>query len=160
MEPAASPPVRPRSPLRRADVSINTPGEPALHGEPAAGIASADRVDLLCALIKWQGLRLLTHAIGEYHHRARRPRVVTTTYVRATERKAIDKLVALGTQVNIGCETRTTRLHAKVWLFRRDSFLGPAHLVTHTGSRPMAITWQLEHPIPAWFFETASMPAG
>jgi len=32
-------------------------------------------------------------------------------------------------------------------------FLGPLHYVSHTGSRPMSIYWDLEHPMPAWFFE-------
>ena len=32
-------------------------------------------------------------------------------------------------------------------------FLGPLHYVSHTGSRPMGIYWDLEHPMPAWFFE-------
>jgi hypothetical protein len=29
------------------------------------------------------------------------------------------------------------------------SFLGPASYVSHTGSRPISITWRLEHPLPA-----------
>ena len=28
-------------------------------------------------------------------------------------------------------------------------FLGPARYVIHTGSRPMSITWELTHPLPA-----------
>ena len=38
----------------------------------------------------------------------------------------------------------------------RDSayaFLGPARYVSHTGDRPIAITWELEHPMPAALFE-------
>ncbi len=31
-------------------------------------------------------------------------------------------------------------------------FLGPARYVNHTGSRPMSITWRLEHPLPARLF--------
>lgn len=51
-----------------------------------------------------------------------------------------------------------------LWMFRKYSFvrpkrgdpfvfLGPLHYVSHTGSRPMSIYWDLEHPMPAWFFE-------
>lgn len=112
---------RPENPLRRADLLVNARGEPALHEELAAEIASADRVDLLCAFIKWQGLRLLTDTIAHHLQRGRPLRVITTTYVGATERKAIDKLVELGAMVKISYETRTTRLHAKAWLFLRDS---------------------------------------
>ena len=32
------------------------------------------------------------------------------------------------------------------------SFLGPARYVSHTGSRPMSITWRLEHSLPARLF--------
>jgi superfamily II DNA or RNA helicase/HKD family nuclease len=113
--------ARPENPLRRSDLLVNARGEPALHEELVAEIPSADRVDLLCAFIKWQGLRLLTDAIAEHLRRGRPFRVITTTYVGATERKAIDKLVELGAAVKISYESRTTRLHAKAWLFRRDT---------------------------------------
>jgi hypothetical protein len=35
-------------------------------------------------------------------------------------------------------------------------FLGPLHYVSHTGSRPMSIYWDLERPMPAWFFEACA----
>jgi hypothetical protein len=61
--------------------------------------------------------------------------------------------------------------HSRVLLFCRETndgdfgalayfFLGPARYVSHTGSRPMAITWKLDHPMPADFYETASILAG
>jgi hypothetical protein len=34
------------------------------------------------------------------------------------------------------------------------SFLGPARYVNHNGSRPMSITWRLEHPLPARLLRT------
>ena len=41
----------------------------------------------------------------------------------------------------------------------RTSFLGPAHHATHTGDRPIAITWRLEHEMPMDFFTIASAVA-
>lgn len=38
-------------------------------------------------------------------------------------------------------------------------FLGPAHYCSHTGDRPIAITWELEHPLPADFFAAATVVA-
>lgn len=38
-------------------------------------------------------------------------------------------------------------------------FLGPASYVTHAGDRPVAITWKLEHPMPAEFFNAAAAVA-
>jgi superfamily II DNA or RNA helicase/HKD family nuclease len=112
---------RPQNPLRRADLLINARGEPALHEELAAEISSADRVDLLCAFIKWQGLRLIVDAIDRHRADGKPLRVITTTYVGATERRAVDELVRRGAEVKISYETRTTRLHAKAWLFRRET---------------------------------------
>ena len=113
--------ARPQNPLRRADLLINSRGEPALHEELAAEFASADQVDLLCAFIKWQGLRLLIDAVEKHCSSGRPFRVITTTYVGATERRAVDELVRRGAEVKVSYETRTTRLHAKAWLFRRNS---------------------------------------
>ena len=38
-------------------------------------------------------------------------------------------------------------------------FLGPASHVSHTGDRPIAITWQLDRPMPAEFVAQASAVA-
>lgn len=35
-------------------------------------------------------------------------------------------------------------------------FLGPLRYSSHTGSRPMSIYWDLEHAMPAWFFEVCA----
>jgi hypothetical protein len=39
-------------------------------------------------------------------------------------------------------------------------FLGPATYVSHTGDRPIAITWQLKHAMPTDFFANATVAAG
>jgi hypothetical protein len=39
-------------------------------------------------------------------------------------------------------------------------FLGRARYVSHTGERPIAITWELDHPMPTDFFTSASVAAG
>ena len=38
-------------------------------------------------------------------------------------------------------------------------FAGPARYVSHSGERPIAITWQLEHPLPADVFAAATVAA-
>ena len=39
-------------------------------------------------------------------------------------------------------------------------FLGPASYVSHTGDRPIAITWKLQHAMPSDVFQAASVVAG
>ncbi|WP_242624106.1 phospholipase D-like domain-containing protein [Micromonospora kangleipakensis] len=82
-------------------------------------MASADQVDLLCAFIKWHGLGIVEPAIRDLIARGGRLRVITTTYLGATDQRALDRLAELGAHIKISYETRTTRLHAKAWLFRR-----------------------------------------
>ena len=51
--------VRPATPLSEAALLTNTPGEPSLGSELRAELDTCDEVDLLCAFVKWYGLRLL-----------------------------------------------------------------------------------------------------
>lgn len=39
-------------------------------------------------------------------------------------------------------------------------FLGPATIADHHGERPISITWKLDTPMPAEFFNTAKLAAG
>ena len=51
--------MRPATPLSEAALLTNTRGEPNLGSELKAELDTADEVDLLCAFVKWYGLRLL-----------------------------------------------------------------------------------------------------
>jgi len=62
-------------------------------------------------------------------------------------------------------------LGSSILLFVRDGktnemgtepymFLGPADYVSHTGDRPIAITWKLDHPMPLDIFNAARVAAG
>ncbi|HEX6197331.1 MAG TPA: DUF3427 domain-containing protein [Jiangellaceae bacterium] len=114
--------VRPVTPLSQAALLTNAHDEPSLSTELRAELASADRVDLLCAFIRWHGLRILEEQLIALRDNNVPFRVLTTTYVGATERRAVDELVRrFGADVRISYETQATRLHAKAWLFGRDT---------------------------------------
>ncbi|MHA7303558.1 DUF3427 domain-containing protein [Pseudarthrobacter sp. MDT1-22] len=107
----------------------NSKNEPNLAAELRAEIESANTVDLLCAFVRWTGLRLLEPALEQLNERGAKLRVLTTTYMGATERRAIDELVnRYGAEVKINYETQATRLHAKAWLFRRNSGFDTAYV--------------------------------
>lgn len=134
MGPAGRDIIRPVTPLSEAALLTNAPEEPSLGSELRAELTSADRVDLLCAFIKWHGLRVIENQLIELRDRGVPLRVITTTYMGATERRALDELVRrFGAQVRITYEETSTRLHAKAWLFRRHSgfdtaFVGSSNL--------------------------------
>lgn len=120
---------RPTTPLSESTLLTNSKDDPNLAAELRAEIESANTVDLLCAFVRWTGLRLLQPALEQLKQRGARLRVLTTTYMGATERRAIDELVTrYGAEVRINYETQATRLHAKAWLFRRDSGFDTAYV--------------------------------
>ncbi|MBP3037455.1 DUF3427 domain-containing protein [Arthrobacter sp. zg-ZUI100] len=127
---------RPARSFSRAALLTNGKDDPSLSSELNAELASADRVDMLCAFIRWTGLRLLGKSLTELKERGVPLRVLTTTYMGATERRAIDELVrTYGAEVRINYETQATRLHAKAWLFRRNSGFDTAYVGSSNLSR-------------------------
>jgi hypothetical protein len=106
---------RPIVPLSASDLLVNARGEPGVGHALQQKILSADSIDVLCAFVRWNGLRLLESALQAHCERGRPLRVLTTTYIGATERRALDRLVSIGAQVRVSYDTRSTRLHAKVW---------------------------------------------
>lgn len=121
-------PTRPTMPLSTGALLVNGRHQPRIGHEVTHEMASADSVDLLCAFIKWHGLRLIEPAIRELIARGGHLRVITTTYMGATDQRALDRLAELGADIKVSYETRTTRLHAKAWLFRRNNGMTTAYV--------------------------------
>ena len=127
--------LRPLIPLADSTLLVNAGGEPSVGQALIHEIPSAQQVDLLCAFIKWSGLRLLQEPLAELLRSGRSLRVLTTDYMGATDRRALDWLVAHGAEVRVSYDTRRTRLHAKAWLFHRASgsstaYIGSSNLST------------------------------
>ncbi|MEQ4300914.1 DUF3427 domain-containing protein [Plantactinospora sp. B6F1] len=135
--PPAAPhfPVRPTTPLSTGALLVNGRHQPRIGHEVNAEMASADHVDLLCAFITWYGVRLLERSVQELIARGGRLRVITTTYLGATDQRAVDRLAELGAEIKVSYETKTTRLHAKAWLFRRNSGAVTAYVGSSNLSR-------------------------
>ncbi|TDE49942.1 hypothetical protein E1295_20055 [Nonomuraea mesophila] len=92
---------RPAVPLTGSALLVNGRVQPEIGLELKRELASADHVDLLCAIVKWNGVRVLAEAIDEFLHRGGRLRVVTTTYIGATDRLALDRLAAMGAEIRV-----------------------------------------------------------
>ncbi len=127
-------PTRPAIPLRSSDLLINGRHDLSLGPQLRLELESANRVDLLCSFVKWSGLRVIEDALRL--HLQRHPgsvRVLTTTYMGATERRALEALIEMGADVRVSYDRSRTRLHAKAWLLHRDSgfstaFIGSSNL--------------------------------
>ncbi|MCY3879085.1 MAG: DUF3427 domain-containing protein [Rhodobacteraceae bacterium] len=119
---------RPNLPLRRTGLLVNARRDAQIASEIALEIPSADRIDLLCAFVRFSGLRLFHTELKNRVLQGAELRVIASVYTGSTERRALDALVELGAQVKISYETSRTRLHAKAWLFHRRSGLHTAYV--------------------------------
>lgn len=137
-QPGATPSedARPSIPMAEAALLTNSRDEPSLGSELRAEIDTSDEVDLLCAFVKWHGLRLIEPQLRRLRTREAPLRVITTTYMGATERAALDRLAReLGAEVKVQYDAQRTRLHAKAWMFRRHSRFDTAYVGSSNLSR-------------------------
>lgn len=119
----------PETPLSMPSLLTNARGEPSVGSEIASELGSADRVELLCAFIKWYGIRTLERPLRTLRDRGVELRVITSTYLGSTEREALDRLInEFGATVKVNYETKRTRLHAKAWRFVRNTGFDTAYV--------------------------------
>ncbi|MCY4158792.1 MAG: DUF3427 domain-containing protein [Bacteroidetes bacterium] len=127
------PTKRPSIPLSHSELLTNTDSDYRIGRELKREIGSADRIDILIAFIKWSGFRLIREALQDFTGRGGRLRIITTAYMKVTERRVLDELIRIGGQVKISYDIRRTRLHAKAWLIQRNTefstaFVGSSNL--------------------------------
>jgi HKD family nuclease len=133
LPPGVALPAAPRLPLSQHDLLVGRRDEPNFMRTLASELPSADRVDAIVAFVKWSGLRLLLAPLEELLRREVPLRLLTTTYMGVTERRALDWLHERGARISVSYDDQTTRLHAKAWLLHRNTgystaFVGSSNL--------------------------------
>jgi superfamily II DNA or RNA helicase/HKD family nuclease len=121
-------PPRPVIPLSANELLVNGHGQPAIGQQLRSELPSATEVDLLVSFVIWSGVRTLLDELGQLVDRGGRLRVITTTYMGATQPKALDELVRVGAEVRVAYDAERTKLHAKAWLLHRPGGLTTAFL--------------------------------
>jgi superfamily II DNA or RNA helicase/HKD family nuclease len=118
----------PLIPLLDTTLLTNAPGEPRVGHQIHTEIESADRIDVIMAFIRRSGIRPFIDVLQQHVNRGRPLRFLTTAYTGSTEPDALKMLLDLGAHVKVSYDTSATRLHAKAWLFHRESGLSTAYV--------------------------------
>ena len=116
----------------------------SLESELRKEMLTADEVWWLVSFIKFEGVRLFDQILQKLQEEGKTVRVICTVYMGATDVKAIDFLSRFSNvQLKISYNTKHERLHAKSYLFIRNTGFHTGYIGSSNMSRS-ALTNGLE----------------
>ena len=104
----------------------------SIQNEINRDIISADEIYWIVAFIRFTGIRIFETSLRQFlQNDGARLHIITTTYMGASEPKAVEFLKNLNPEkvdIRVSYNTRNERLHAKSYIFVRHSGLSTAYI--------------------------------
>ena len=114
--------IYPLTGLSQSELFCGSNAGISLETELKREIRSADKIYWLVSFIKWAGIRIFKNELEEFTRSGKTLRIITTSYMGATDAKAVEFLASLpNTEVKLSYNTKRERLHAKSYLFLRNT---------------------------------------
>lgn len=136
--------ITPITSLIRSALFTGSNRQVSMESELKREILSADDICLLVSFIRSTGINLIYNQLKEFAQSGKRLRIITTTYIGATDFYAVKKLASLpNTEIKISYNSSIDRLHAKSYLFLRKTGFHTAYVGSSNLSE-VALTEGLE----------------
>lgn len=121
--------ITPVTSLSRSALFLGGRGPADMESELNKEILCADEICWVVSFIKTSGLNLLWNSLKKFTSEGKCLRIITTTYTGATDYDAIARLATLpNTEIKISYDGTQDRLHAKSYIFIRNSGFHTAYI--------------------------------
>ena len=139
--------MRPLSGYTVSNLFTGSNTDLSIDGEIERDIQTADEIYWIVAFVRFSGVRIFENALREFLGKPNaKLKLITTTYMGASEPKAVDFLKQLApskVDIKVSYNCDLDRLHAKSYIFVRESGMNTAYIGSSNMSRS-ALTKGLE----------------
>lgn len=135
----------PQTGLLVSNLFTGSSGDLSIDTEIEKDILTSDKIFWIVSFIRWSGLRIFEKVLRDFtSSEGASFKIITTSYMGATEAKALDFLSKLpNTEIKISYQTNIERLHAKAYIFERSTGFDTAYIGSSNLSKS-ALTKGLE----------------